>query len=481
MNAIATKNNTVGHSKPVGFEIPSSLRENLTSAIHGAFEVAVEIAVLEVTKLISAAAGDMYDKIRQENETLKEELQKAQSIIDSVCKEAGSISPESSQLQRDSIASNATAAAHSVYKCDQERKGPRLVDQPLSGEHHKNEDAGQYYTSQDDAVTGSHEQRKHWANATVEDEQSTSHIFSNSTGTGTNKEISGDCSVKAERTNQPCMGEEADSPPAVSFPDNGAPQLVKVKVEKPEETLISSDSLVNTFKEDEIFQLQSDIFQEWTPGVSDFESDEQNVPLQAHSQVHGNPPNMNFSLDTTLDSSSSLNVNFPVHVRNQAQTQDPPPLRVYGSHVRCNQGSAKLNLHTCKLCGLNFPLPSLLRRHYGQCQQKLSQRVHVPTVGGKRTKLQLYPPGCSPFQCSECNREFNRLENLKTHLRIHTGERPYKCSVCSTAFRHSGALTRHFRIHTGEKPYVCGLCGKSFRNCGGLKFHQRSHNKQLQN
>uniref|UniRef100_A0A8C6U2Y3 C2H2-type domain-containing protein n=1 Tax=Neogobius melanostomus TaxID=47308 RepID=A0A8C6U2Y3_9GOBI len=246
---------------------------------------------------------------------------------------------------------------------------------------------------------------------------------------------------------------EADHHPAVTSSDNGAPQLVKVKMEKTEETLIASDSLENSFKEDVMSQLQSDILQEWTPGVCHFQSEEQNVTLQVHGQIHGHPSsNMNFSLDTALDSSSSLDVNFPVHVTDQAHTQDPP-LRTSGSHVRCNQGSSKLSLHTCKLCGLNFPLPSLLRRHYSQCQQKFSQRVYVPAVGGKRTKLQLYPPGCSPFRCSECNREFNRLENLKTHLRIHTGERPYKCSVCSTAFRHSGALTRHFRIHTETEQF----------------------------
>lgn len=151
------------------------------------------------------------------------------------------------------------------------------------------------------------------------------------------------------------------------------------------------------------------------------------------------------------------------------------PAQVYDVNLRTSRNLG--HVYTCKYCGQTFQLPSLLRRHYNQCHQKCYQ---PPVVGSRRTKLQLYPPGCSPFCCTVCNREFNRMENLKTHLRIHTGERPYTCSVCSKCFRHSGALTRHFRIHTGEKPYICGQCGKSFRNCGGLKFHQRSHSLQVQ-
>lgn len=172
----------------------------------------------------------------------------------------------------------------------------------------------------------------------------------------------------------------------------------------------------------------------------------------------------------------SLSTDFP----NIFQQAEPVPIlevppQVHGVHVRTNR-----HTHACKHCGQTFHLPSLLRRHHGQCPQKLPQCYQQPAAGSRRRRLQQYPPGCSPFRCAVCNREFNRMENLKTHLRIHTGERPYTCSVCSKCFRHSGALTRHFRIHTGEKPYICGQCGKSFRNCGGLRFHQRSHSKQLQ-
>lgn len=194
------------------------------------------------------------------------------------------------------------------------------------------------------------------------------------------------------------------------------------------------------------------------------------------------PPNATTPLTPAADLPSQAS-DFPKIFQLAAASLPPPeaPPQTYGVHVRPGRRPSRRHGRTyaCKRCGQTFQLLSLLRQHSGQCQQKLQENYQQPLSGSRRSRLQLFPPGCSPFRCTVCNREFNRMENLKTHLRIHTGERPYTCSVCSKCFRHSGALTRHFRIHTGEKPYVCAHCGKSFRNCGGLKFHQRSHNKQL--
>lgn len=158
-----------------------------------------------------------------------------------------------------------------------------------------------------------------------------------------------------------------------------------------------------------------------------------------------------------------------VFQRAPEQASVPEPPRQVHLLPSCDPG----HTYTCKHCGLHFQLSSLLLGHYGQCQAKPQQHYRQTTAECRRAGLQL-------FHCNVCHRDFTRLVNLKTHLRIHTGERPYICAVCSKPFRHSGALTRHFRIHTGEKPYACPECGKTFRNCGGLKFHQRSHKKYLQ-
>lgn len=70
------------------------LQEELVAAIHGAFEVAVELAVQEVSKLVGQATGDICEEMRRENESLKQRLQRAEAMLDSArMEERGCSSP----------------------------------------------------------------------------------------------------------------------------------------------------------------------------------------------------------------------------------------------------------------------------------------------------------------------------------------------------------------------------------------------------
>ena len=121
------------------------------------------------------------------------------------------------------------------------------------------------------------------------------------------------------------------------------------------------------------------------------------------------------------------------------------------------QTHANLKHYECDICFKSFNQYVQLKNH---------SVSHL-----KENSLTDLPNWAKPKKCDLCDNIYSDSKSLKKHVQaVHSQLKPYICQICGHKSSRKDNLKLHMRQHTGEKPFQCNMCDYKTGDSNSLRL-----------